>query len=217
MRAQQQGIGNIYLEPLTLTMNFRSQGNLVSWFNDTFHAVFPAVSDIATGRVPYTKAIAAKEPLPENEAHFYPVISDNDNDEAQLLVEKIKSVQTKNPSDSFAILVRSRAQLIPIVKYLQEQQLSFQAIDIEPLADRPEIRDLLSLTRALLHRADRIAWLAILRAPFCGLTLADLEIIAVTADKKTIWEAITNVDTVQLSADGLQRLKRIRHFLQLAF
>ena len=40
LRAQEQGIGNIYLEPLTLTMNFRSQKNLVSWFNDTFSVIF---------------------------------------------------------------------------------------------------------------------------------------------------------------------------------
>lgn len=87
LRAQEQGIGNIFLEPLVLTMNFRSQANLVTWFNDAFSTVFPAVSDIATGRVPYTKSIAAKN-ADGNAVNFYPTLSDSNQIEAQLLLEK---------------------------------------------------------------------------------------------------------------------------------
>ncbi len=215
LRAQQQGIGSVSLEPLTLTMNFRSQENLVQWFNTTFQAIFPVSSDIPTGRVPYTPAVAARAAIEDGNAHFYPT-SSNEN-EADQIIDTILKIKKTNSTDSIAILVRSRSQLSEIIPALQKQSLDLQATDIDSLSTRPEIRDLLTLTCALHHRADRIAWLSILRAPWCGLTLEDLEIISQHAQKKTMWESLLICESIGLSEDGLHRATFLRHQLQHAY
>ena len=74
-----------------------------------------------------------------------------------------------------AVLVRSRTHLNEIVVALKkEAAIPFRAIEIESLEQRQEVLDLVALTRALLHPGDRVAALAVLRAPCCGLSLADL-------------------------------------------
>src|SRR5256885_10583293 len=41
LHARREGLGNVRLEPLTLTTNFRSQGKLVEFFNSAFPRIFP--------------------------------------------------------------------------------------------------------------------------------------------------------------------------------
>jgi ATP-dependent exoDNAse (exonuclease V) beta subunit len=67
----------------------------------------------------------------------------------------------------------------------------------------------MALTRALLHPADSIAWLSILRAPWCGLDLNDLCALAAENRNLTIWELITQPEKRgELSSDGQSRLQR---------
>ncbi len=79
-----------------------------------------------------------------------------------------------------AVLGRARSALAPIAEALREANISFRAVDLETLKDRPEIVDALALARALMNHQDRVSWLGVLRAPWCGLSLEELHTIAGT-------------------------------------
>jgi len=77
------------------------------------------------------------------------------------------------------------------------------------------VQDLLALTRALLHPGDRIAWLALLRAPWCGLTLADLHALAGDDHDTALWDLLQDdARLARLSAGGRSRVERLRAVLR---
>lgn len=117
---------------------------------------------------------------------------------------------------SIAILARARKHLTSITAELSRNRgsgpIPFRAVEIDQLNERPEVLDAIALTRALLHPADRVAWLAVLRAPWCGLTLADLlrltgEGAGSDADA-TVAEFIAQRGR-ELSASGQQLIARV--------
>lgn len=217
LRAQQHGIGTIPLTPLSLTRNFRSQATLVEWFNETFSNVFPSYHDIASGAVPYSPAVATVERTPD-QVRFVPLLAGTTQAEAARIAEHIQQIKHASPEDSIAILVRSRAQLRDILPALRDASLAFQAIAIETLDTCVEIEDLLTLTRAMHHLADSVSWLSLLRAPWCGLTLSDLLVLAQAAKQKPIWTVLRGKTLPPaLSADGLARLHMILPALHQAF
>ncbi len=87
-------------------------------------------------------------------------------------------VGAKPKPPRIAVLARTRAHLAPVMSEFHRDfgngPLPFRAVDIELLSETPEVLDLVALTRALLHPADRVAWLSLLHSPVCGLGLADL-------------------------------------------
>lgn len=188
--ARQQGIGNVELDAQDLCVNFRSQSGVVDWVNQIFKHAFPAQDDISRGAVKYSESSAFKPALEGDavQVHIASYSTDNSDEddsaigdrvdaqkrEAQKVVALINDAQQQNPEGSIAILVRTRSHLQWVLPALTAAGLKFQATEIDRLASRMAIMDLRSLTRALLNPQDRIAWLSILRAPWCGLSLADL-------------------------------------------
>jgi ATP-dependent exoDNAse (exonuclease V) beta subunit len=208
LEAQHAGIGGVALEPLSLSANFRSQAGIVAWVNAAFAQVMPRVEDVESGAVTYSPSDAVHDAEPE--AVTVHAFADGDAEgEARKVVEIVRSCQ-----GTTGILVRNRDHLAAIVPQLKAAGLAFRAIEIEPLAHRPVVQDLLSLARALGHLADRTAWLAVLRAPWAGITLSDLTALAGADEYLTAWELMADeTGLANLSADGRARIGRTRESL----
>jgi ATP-dependent exoDNAse (exonuclease V) beta subunit len=185
LQARDRGLGSVKLEPLTLSTNFRSQGNLISFFNSAFESIFPKEAEPSSGAVPYSPAAPhpRNKPLP-GEAATWHALPDREA-EARRVVDLVRESRGRT-----AILVRKRDALAEIVPALKAAGIRFRAIDIEHLGEKQVVQDLYALTRALSHLGDRIAWLSILRAPWAGLSLNDLHAIAAAHRHATIWELI---------------------------
>jgi ATP-dependent exoDNAse (exonuclease V) beta subunit len=209
LRAQEVGIGGLPLEPLRLTVNFRSQGALVEWVSSVFPSIFPERADLALGAVPFAPSVAWHEPLPGAAVECLAVPRRNATAEAEAVVGCIGRIRRESPRASIAVLVRGRRHLDRITPALRAAGIPMQAVDIEPLAEGPAIRDLEALTRALCHRADRTAWLAVLRAPWCGVVLADLLALA-GSDEDDLWSRMHDSAVLaQLSEEGRRRVGRL--------
>jgi len=207
-------IGGVELERVRLTANFRSQAGIVEWVNGAFAQVMPAREDAAAGAVPYAESVPVHGLLPGEPVAVHALFDGDGTGEAAAVVELIARVSRDEPEATVAVLVRNRGQLREIVPRLRAAGLRFRAIEIEPLGSRPVVQDLLALTRAVAHPADRLGWLAVLRAPWCGLTLADLAALAEGGDRSTAWELMSDDERIaRLTADGRARLARAREVL----
>ncbi len=214
------GLGQVPLEPLQLTVNFRSERGVVDWVNRKFPHVFPAQPDKLKGAVPYAPSEAFKPAGGGDAVVVHPFIGRDDAGEAALMLELIRAAQADLPGGTTAVLVRSKAHLEHLIRALREAGLSYQAVEIGALAQRPAVLDALSLTLALLHPADRVSWLALLHGPLCGLTLADLHALA-GADSgdgaAPVPALLTDADCLaRLPLDGLARAMACGGLLQAA-
>ncbi len=223
----EHGLAGLTVESLRLRANFRSRPDIVAWVNGVFPQVMPALDDPVAGAVSYTPSTAFV-PVGEDDrgavggvqvhALFKSTAddegdegSDGDRDaEARKVTALIGAARSEAADTTIALLVRSRAHLAAILPRLREAGIRYHGVDIEPLAEVSAVEDLLALTRALLHPADRVAWLALLRAPWCGMTLADLHGLVAREPEKPIIDLLSGAaDHEGVSSDGRRRAARL--------
>lgn len=200
-----------------LTANFRTAPSLVDHLNETFAKVFAAGdgSDVTFSPAqPARDRNLSSGPRFNVHLRFVPKNAtsqsidpdahrETDNALAEQVDEMIALIQShRGPMElarargekyRIAVLARARKTLVPIAQALREASIPFSAIDLEKLQDRPEVRDALALAHALLNPYDRVAWLGLLRAPWCGLALDDLH-------------RLTSADSTDLLARPVQEL-----------
>ena len=100
-----------------------------------------------------------------------------------LIVEAQRNREAQADKFRIAVLGRTKRSLLLIAEALREAGIGFRAIELVGLRERPEVLDVLSLVRALLNPVDRTAWLGVLRAPWCGLSLDELHLLTSADDK----------------------------------
>ena len=186
-------LGSVRLHPVRLQANFRSTPQIVEWVQ-TELAPALSVTDMAKGAVKLQPSTAARETTGAVPS-LIPLLDDKSGAREAEQVVSIISKQ-KNRSQ-VAVLVRSRSHVVPILAALRKAEIRYQAVDIDPLGEQQHVLDLLSLTRALTHLADRVAWLACLRAPWCGLTLAGLSALAEGEKNRTVFDLLSDPEIIR--------------------
>ncbi len=212
-----RGLGEIELEPLTLRVNFRSTQPIVRWVNQAFARVLPPRDDVLRGAVKYSESVAAPQATDEGGVHVHAFLRSSRRFEAQTVADIIQRRHAAKADARIAILVQGRNHLLDIVAELARRRIRFQATDIDPLGARPAVLDLLALTRALAHLGDRAAWIGVLRAPWCGLTLADC-LVLLGADRHASVPRLLREESLRqkLQPEARRRLERCLPVLQQA-
>ena len=219
LRARDSGLPSVSLDSLRLRTNFRSRAGVVDWVNATFRRVFEGAGDADEGAVPYADASAFHAAAPGDAVQWH-AFTGTDFDaarraEGQRVARLAREALAEDPAASVAILVRNRAHLDRILPALKKARIRFRAVDIEQLGRRPIVQDLLAITRALSHPADRVAWLALLRAPWCGLTAAELLEFGDApgtpeGDRATVWERLGDESILaRLQPESVARVRRL--------
>jgi ATP-dependent exoDNAse (exonuclease V) beta subunit len=207
-----QVVEPLHFDPVSLTANFRTTPGLVERLNQAFARIFAA--DDGSGvsffpAEPFPKVRASFGPPFTLHLDFVPQTGRGKNADAgderetvhaaqiEEIVSLIRSHQGtmvevrqaiergEDKKFRIAVLGRARNHLAPIAAALREAGIPFRAVELEQLAARPEVLDALALARALLNSQDRVAWLGVLRAPWCGLSLDDLHRIAGSDDSES--------------------------------
>ena len=181
LQARAYGVGPVVLQPLELRCNFRSRPSLVGWINEHCARLFPAQDDARLAAIRFLPSIPGRPAPPTAQGvgdaalRVHALPEADPVEEAARVLQIVRDARAHRPDASIAILVASRDHAAAIVPALRNAGFTLRGVDLERLRERAVVRDLLALTRALVHGGDRTAWVALLRAPWCGVPLGVLE------------------------------------------
>lgn len=212
LKAQREGFNGVALTHLHLRCNFRSDAGVVDWVNDTFVQAFPQRSDINRSQVSYSAATSVRPQGKSPAVSQYGFCGDDARErEVAFVCEHI--AQSVAEGATIAVLGRSRSHLQAVITGLKAKNIAYSAQELDSLAQSPVVVDMLTLCRALASDTDRLAWMSLLRAPWCGLSLADLLVIASFGEEPLytpLWSTLNDRQCQDaLSDDGKHRLNSI--------
>jgi ATP-dependent helicase/nuclease subunit A len=221
----------LLFDSVPLRANFRTTPSLVGALNEDFDKIFAVhdgsgvtfssaepmreeksspgpgfalhidfVPQTGTGKIADSEAVREKEAVHEKQIDEIVVLIRSHLNR----IEQTKLARARGEDKKYrvAVLGRTRNALAPIAQALREARIPFRAVDLEKLAARPEVLDALALARALLNPQDRVAWLGVLRAPWCGLALDDLHRLTSADDPELLTRPVPELLAERLTLIG---------------
>jgi ATP-dependent exoDNAse (exonuclease V) beta subunit len=188
MQICEQGIGHIHPEFKQLKVNFRSSETIVNWVNQQFERIMPNVDNVTFSAVSYAHSVAFNPSDDTSEVASVLTIDAVDNAaQAQHIIELVKRHLKNNMGESkkkkLAILARSRNNFSEIIQLLNQNNIVFQAVEIDRLSQKMIVKDLASLAFALSDLFDELSWAACMRSPWFGLSLEAIRHVMVNTEK----------------------------------
>jgi ATP-dependent helicase/nuclease subunit A len=170
--------------PLALDWTFRAHAGLVEGLNEILAAVWDASPGPAEGQgVPYMPLFADRvEPRPGIASPFIDfLVGVGDADagrraSAQMLARRLGELRAAGEIqwDDVALLFRASTAFPVYESALESAGIPFVTVAGRGFYDRPEIRDLLNILRALADPWDDLALAGLLRSPAFGVSDAGL-------------------------------------------
>ncbi|MBA4393418.1 MAG: hypothetical protein C0407_07680, partial [Desulfobacca sp.] len=209
------GQGTLPLKPVYIRTNFRSRKKLVNFVNQLFSQTIMAHPNRQADEVPFQEALVAPALETQEPGNIRLALFEKEEEpsfarlkEAAWLAGEVKQAGQDPRNGSIGILLFARTHLPLYLQALYAEGLQVQVQEGLFLGERPEVRDLLALTKALVRPHDDLAWAALVRSIWCWVGLDEL--VQISQVSVLSWaEKIKNFSQDSLSSPTVQRLGQI--------
>ncbi len=205
---------------LDLDITYRAHEPLLNAMGDLLASVMGQEDDPKRPyHVPFTPLDAHRKTAPEyiSDPHIEFVFGTGEDAAetrpiaARALAQRLLDLKEKNQIrtwDDVALLFRASTGYAFYENAFEDAGIPFVTVSGRGFYDRPEIRDMLNLLRALADPADDLALAGLLRSPAFGLTDSALYRLRIQEEKPTpYWEALQG-DLSCLDEEDATRAKR---------
>jgi len=214
--------GDIRIKACKLEVNFRSNRKIIKWLNDVYKHAFGEINDMNKGLISYHSSCESLETvkkkgdgvkfhiLKNKKKHIYT----EQQKEAQYIFQTILKIREAKKDTEIVVLARNRSHLRALLTLMRRDDFPIEATEIDSIEYNQSFQDILCLTKALYNFNDRVSWIGILRAPWCGLKLEDLTCLFETNESETPWSIINTPSIVKhLTNDGQNRLAFLKNVI----
>jgi ATP-dependent helicase/nuclease subunit A len=223
-------------EEKPLRLNFRSQPQLIGFFNHLFERLFQVPEDTSPeelrnldelGYVEHESSEPQREvtetgPLVELMVTTRPASTDSKGEQelrlldAQQIAGKINSliqvIEGLKYSD-IALLFRAMTQVHIYESTFRRASIPYQTVLGRGFYEREEITDLIQLLRFLDNKTDELALAAVLRSPLCGIS--DNALLALRCAPRN--DALADADPLRGSTITRPLYRALRQHQEIAF